>query len=402
MDDTTFDFAIVGGGVTGLAFALALRDYPGRVVLLEPDRAAAGADRRRLALSPASCSILRDLGVWDALAGKARVIREMRLSEQGVFGAANIHARDAGLDALAFVVPFGDFHQALAARLDEAGCCQVVPQAATAMSRGDGDMRLALGDGSVVAARRVAVCGGRACVPLARAAGFAYEEADYRQNAVVFPVEAERDEPDVTYERFTPQGVLAALPDGGRRRMIVWLCETELAEALMEMSAERLLDELRAHFGRRLGRLRAPGKCVSYPLKLLLAKQMTRGRVILLGDCAHTLHPVGGQSFNLTLRDVATLAETLRAAPHDADDQPDVRGWERRRIADIRRTALTTDLMARMFLRRWRFLAPFHSAAFVALGAMPSLRRRLIQHALGGHPPWPRGVADILPGAEHA
>ena len=122
---------------------------------------------------------------------------------------------------------------------------------------------------------------------------------------------------------------------------------------------------------------------------------MVRGRVVALGNAAHTLHPVAGQNFNLTLRDIALLAESL-FAEDDAGGRAGLAAWQARRRADVRRVVRFTDFLARGFTRRWCALAPLRGAALLGFDLLPGLRRAVVRGSLGLLPPASR-LASGLP-----
>lgn len=392
----SFDAVIVGGGLAGAGLGAALRGYPGRVALIEAR--APGVlhrdtfDERTIALADLSRRILDTLGLWDAMAARAQPIREIRVSEKGAFGATCIRAEREGLDALAWTLP----HRVLGGVLhDGLGDVEVIePAAVTRLMRRQDAVTVTVEQAGAcreIDTRLLVLADGGGA--LRTAAGFDAETRDYGQAAVVFNAETEIAPGDVAYERFTPHGPLAVLPLGGARCAVVWTRAEAQAQAVAALPDARFIQALQRDFGFRLGRFLRVGKRSVFPLRLATAARMAADRVVVLGNAAHTLHPVAGQNFNLTLRDVAALAESVFAAA-DAGAPEVLAAWQARRRADVKRVACFTDFLARAFT--WRALAPLRGAALLGFDLFPPLRRAVVRRSLGLTPPASR-LASGLP-----
>ena len=136
-------------------------------------------------------------------------------------------------------------------------------------------------------------------------------EHDYRQTAVICNIVPEVHHAGRAFERFTPTGPFAILPHAGDRCGLVWSVDREAADRLMALTDDAFLAEARERFGDELGAFQRMGRRSQYPLRLVRATRDTSERVIILGNAAHAIHPVGAQGFNLGCRDVAVLAEVL-------------------------------------------------------------------------------------------
>jgi 2-octaprenyl-6-methoxyphenol hydroxylase len=148
-----------------------------------------------------------------------------------------------------------------------------------------------------------------------------------------------------------------------------------------------------------LGCLTRPGRRIAYPLKLMLAKRLTRERLILIGNAAHTLHPVAGQGFNLGLRDVAVLADLLVEARLTAKDPggPAVLGpYRRQRAPEHAQLATLTDGLARLFVNPWGPLRAGRNLGLIGLDLLPPIRHQLARRFMGALAPQPR-LARGLP-----
>ncbi len=413
-----FDIAILGAGLAGSALALALRGSGARTAVIETHDLAAPAKipLRAIALSDVSKSILQNLGAWNEVRADAWPVRKIHVSEQGVFGVTRIRAAEEGLDALGQVVLASDLARALHRLLRASPQVSLLsPARATEIARHSDDVAVRVGGAGGVSQLRakLLVLADGGASGFAERLGFRFRTTDYRQSAVVAAIDG-GGEGDVAFERFTAHGPLAVLPAGGRRRVVAWVHARDDAAAVAALPDDQFTERLQRDLGWRLGKLHNPGPRFVYPLGLNRSLDMVRGRVALLGDAAHRVHPVAGQGFNLALRDVAFLSECVfdalgdpRAphdsrAPHDPHDPRDpgaaavLNAWRRQRMADVRRVVRFTDALARLFVMPGRPAACARGLGLAALDLLPPLRRGLVRRGLGLVPPWPRLAGERL------
>ncbi|MDZ7809096.1 MAG: FAD-dependent monooxygenase [Arhodomonas sp.] len=316
---TDYDLVIAGGGLVGASLAAALDGTGLRVAVAEAATPGAPGqpsfDERQTALAPSSQRFFSALGLWPAIAAEAAPIRSIHVSEQGMPSMVRLHAADEGLDALGYVVP----NRVLGAVLQpamESAAEVIAPARITAAEVGTDAVTLTLeGENGrrSLSSRLLAVADGGGS-PLCAMLGIRRRVRDYEQTAVIAGVRTERPGQGWAYERFTPEGPLAMLPAGQGRHALVWTLPRERAEAIAGCPEPAFLTALQDAFGWRLGRLQAVGERYRYPLRAVTAERFVAPRAVILGNAAHTLHPVAGQGFNLALRDVADLAERVGSA----------------------------------------------------------------------------------------
>lgn len=324
----TYDVAIVGGGMVGASFALALRATKLRVLLIEsvpPDSAAQPSfDERTTALGNGSRQIFETMGVWGEMAKDCAPIRSIHVSDAGRFGVARLDAREQGVHAFGYVVPNRVIGRALWDALRAAPNIEIaVPaQLKDATPRADGVLLEVSRDGTpekVLA--RIAVAADGAGSVLRASAGIDASVEDYEQVAIVVNAATERPNTGEAFERFTESGPLAVLPVNGGGYAVIWAVAPARAAELVAMDESRFAAVLLEAFGWRAGRWTKIGRRNTYPLALSRADETVAGRIVLIGNAAQALHPVAGQGFNLGLRDAATLAEMLAAsAAADTED----------------------------------------------------------------------------------
>jgi 2-octaprenyl-6-methoxyphenol hydroxylase len=388
-----FDVLIVGSGMVGASLACALAGGALRVVTVEPVEASAPAqpsyDDRVVALSRGSQRILHAVGVWGALPEEATPIQAVHVSDRGHFGAARLAAGPLGVEALGYVVEARALGAALLARLQAPdGPQRLCPARVVAVTPAEDAATVRLEAGGVVREVRarlvVAADGGRSGVR--DGLGIAADERPYGQTAVIANLSPERAHRGVAYERFTESGPLALLPMRGGRCGLVWTVPSPDAERVLGLDDAAFLAVLQDRFGDRLGRFTRVGRRSAYPLSLVRAREQVRRRVAVIGNAAHTLHPVAGQGFNLGLRDAAALAQLVVDAARAGSDpgaSSVLEAYARWRRADQAEVTLFTDSVVRLFSNRSPLLAAARNTGLLALDLLPGLKGELAWRMMG-------------------
>lgn len=390
-----YDLAIVGGGLVGGALALALADSGLRIALVEAVAPKAADqpsyDDRTLALNHVSCRLLERLGLGDTLTDSASPIRSIHVSDKGRFGRVLLRAEDYGLDAFGRVLEARLLGAAVLARLgNQANLDWLCPARLQTLEPEREQVRLGIvGDSEQpreIAARLVIGADG-AESQVRALTGLPARRHDYGQAAVIFNATPEYRHQGCAYERFTPQGPVAVLPQRGRRVGVVYMVAANEAQRLLRAGDDEIIAALQQRFGYRLGRIRQVGKRASYPLRLVAAQRHLRGRVALIGNAAHTIHPISAQGFNLGLRDAVSLAGCLR----DSDRlTPEVfASYQAGREQDQQQTIRYTDTLARVCARPAAGLGAARSLGLLAHQFLPGLQRRLVLGAMGYRAPLP-------------
>lgn len=402
-----YDVLIIGGGLVGVNLACALEGLGLRLGLVEAAPLNVSRhpsyDDRTLALAQGTRRIFQTLGLWPALAATATPIRQIHISERSAPGCAWLDSQEHGVAALGYVIEARLLGAALLERLPKLGgvtlLCparleevMVTADAAHATIRHD-DQRL-----TSVRARLLVAADG-ADSPVRTQLGIAALRWDYGQHAVIANVTPTRPHANIAYERFTSDGPVALLPMREQRcAMVCTVRDADLA-AVMALDDAGLLRLLHQRFGQRLGLFQRVGRRQSYPLFLLKSRAHVRPRVAIIGNAAHTLHPIAGQGFNLGVRDVAALAEVIADAHHAGEDlgalsvlnrYADWRRW------DQRRTIAFTDALQRLFDNRLTPVRAFRNLGLLGFDLLPPLKQAFARQAMGLEgrlPKLTRGVA---------
>lgn len=315
------DVLIVGGGLAGSTLAHTLAPTPLSTIVVEARDPAEleqpSFDGRATALANGSQRILASLGLWDQIAAHAEPIRTIHISERGRFGAARIHADEEGVPALGYTLE----NRILGAALWESLATlkdfeALAPATLVSLDVGDDGVDAVVdADGSQAAIRaRVVVAADGANSTVRQLLDIGSREDSYDQKAVILNCTTELAHAGRAFERFTPNGPLAFLPLSGGRMAVVWTMSHEDAARVSALNDDDFRRELQTAFGHRLGRIDRIGERVAYPLTRVRSDAVIGTRSVLIGSAAVNLHPVAGQGFNLTLRDIASLAETFTEA----------------------------------------------------------------------------------------
>ena len=353
--------------------ALALADAGWRVQLIDPLPRERLLERSRAyAFTHSSRRLLERLGLWDLAAPCMVPFRQLELCdlalrEQVPFALADLGPRRSQAPGAA--VGWIAQHQPLMAALLERAT------AAPAIT-------LQLGSAPVVPAQvdleqpdlLVAADGPHS--PTREALGIGVWQRPYGQNCLTAQVELRGTAPDQAWELFRPEGPFAVLPLGGQRVQLVWSAPERRCRQLEGLDATAFLDALAGALPRRFqpdALLDAPR---AFPLQLLVARRLHRGRAVLVGESAHRCHPVGGQGLNLCWRDVAVLhrlAQRAATGKLPLDRLPGAYG--RRRWLDLIATLAFTDLLVRLFSNRAPLLLPLRQLILTLLARLAVLRR---------------------------
>lgn len=402
-----YDVTIVGGGLVGGSLAIALADASLDVALIEAVPYGASTqpsfDERTIALTYASRRVFEAIELWASIAPEAGPIDSIHISNRGHFGMARLGRSLVGTEALGYVVPTRVIGGAIKERIDNATHIDLYcPGTATACAD-DGSsvtVDVELSDPSAaesnekvrkIRSRVVVIAdGGRS--PLRSAAGFQVQSWAYDNEALVTIVGTDSDHHEIAYERFTRHGPLALLPLSDRRFAVAWTLPEAAVTQLLEASDEAFLAQLQDVFGNRAGTFIKVGRRGRYPLALSRVDDPVRGRMIAIGNAAHTVHPVAGQGFNLGLRDVAELAEVLvglRASASDLGDTSALFHYASKRNRQTRRVMNFTDGLIRTFANELPVLAQMRSLGLGAVEIIPPIKRSLLRRTMGlaGHQP---------------
>ncbi|WHP30087.1 3-demethoxyubiquinol 3-hydroxylase [Trabulsiella odontotermitis] len=390
MNNLTTDVAIVGGGMVGSALALGLAQQGFTVTVIEQAEppafnAQSQPDVRISAISAASVALLRGLGVWDS-------VREMRChpwrrletweweNAHVVFDAAELK-----LPQLGYMVENPVLQRALWQAL--AVHPQVTLRVATglaSMLRQDDGYRLLFADDSELSTSLVVGADG-ANSQVRQMAGIGTHSWQYQQSCMLITVECEDDPGDSTWQQFTPDGPRAFLPLFDHWASLVWYDHPARIRQLQTLTMEQLQQEITRVFPSRLGKVK-PVAAGAFPLTRRHALQYVQPSLALVGDAAHTIHPLAGQGVNLGYRDVDALLDVLASARSHGEawySYPILKRYQTRRMADNYIMQSGMDLFYAGFSNDLAPVRVLRNIGLMAAERAGVLKRQALKYALG-------------------
>lgn len=390
MNDTVpdvVDIAIVGNGLTGLCLGLMLaRQQPswnvlvfGSAAIVASDQTA--ADHRYIALAESSRRIFQSMGLWPAIVARAAAITGINVTDRGHIGRCHLEATEQGLSAYGHVISA----TSLSGIVSEA--VALLPNVRT-ISTGELPMLKPRANGMVLEteamrwrAELVLLANGEAPVQAQRL-GIQFRRKDYGRYALTADVSLIEAHHGVAYERFTETGPIALLPvlteaDNAPRASLVWTLPVAEAEQLLTASQDSFIEQLYARFGHRAGIITAVTNRRLVPLARTVAAEQVRSHLALMGTAAHSLHPVAGQGFNLTLRDIATLGEVLSTAYGTGagiGSLATLQAYQRHRQTDQASAVVLSDYLPRVFASTNPLVSVARNVGLLSLDLTPALR----------------------------
>ena len=382
----TSEIVVVGGGPVGSVLALALQSTSCKVTILEARaKGASHNDQRALALSYGSRVILERLGVWAQLEAQATAINTIHISQKGSFGRTKLDASEHNQAALGYVLAYGDLSAALDEALSskqqvnvlyEATATNIKPAEAAAI------VTFTLDNATQILASPLVVLadGGRS---LEAIDGITRATKEYGHDALVTKVRCELPHHNIAYERFTPMGPVALLPNGPRDFSLVWTGKQEAVAALLALDDVTFLQSLHYHFGDRVGHFLHVDKRMCFPLKMASLKPTFAQHLVVIGNAAQTMHPVAGQGFNVGLRDAWQLAELISRGENTLDganlgSDSMLNAYQASRSQDTKRGLMFTDFLVNVFSNDIIGVSAGRAAALGVLDLVKPLKSHLV------------------------
>lgn len=409
---TDFDLIIIGGGLVGASLACALSQAESslRIAIIEAfpfksdDSAYQPAfDARSVALSFTSKQVFEGMDLWPSI-NKLGVaaIKKIHISDRGHAGITRLNAENENVEALGYVVETRVIGKALFEHLSKQKNITLIAPAKLKNFELESEFASAIietgseagseddGKDKILTTKLlVAADGGDSVVR--RLSGVRIKQRNYDQVAVIANVATDKPHNNQAFERFTDSGPLALLPMAAtdkepHRYSLVWTINSSEEENVMSWNDETFLVKLKERFGARAGQFMSVSPRHVYPLSLMRAQEHVRERLAIIGNAAHTLHPVAGQGFNLGLRDVAALSQVIIDAQREQKDIGSLTildtyaDWRRR---DHIQTAMATDNLVRIFSNNFLPLAALRNLGLFVVDVVPPLKKVFARHAMG-------------------
>lgn len=397
------DIAIIGGGMVGASLAALLPEHF-RVMVIEsyplPEEADGlpsyrpSYDARSSALSHSTYEIFQEAGIWPVLQQWVQPIRQVHVSDRGYWGSTLMDDDRENLPALGYVVENAWLGKALLhvvrQKPNVTFCCPATVERLRPMADG-AELQLRMGEQTDIVHAHLAIVADGARSAICQALGIHIDTHDYGHTAIVANVTTSEPHHGIAYERFTDTGPMALLPlpeveKGRSRSALVWTMPASEAHALLAQDDTHFLKTLQARFGYRQGQFLQVGQRHSYPLMLSTATEQVRQHIVVLGNAAHSLHPVAGQGFNLALRDVKALCRILEKANAQQLPIGELEGlhqYVQGQKADQWLTTVFSDALPGLFSRRQPWIAVGRGLGLVGLELVPGLKSTFVRFATG-------------------
>ena len=403
-----FDVLIVGAGMVGASLACALGDKNCtanrdlKVGIIESNgkflRGEFTADGRASAIAYGSSQIWQNIGVWGGMQRRGVTpMHQIQVSEGDLSYQVQLRCEDMGQEALGYIV---ENSVTLASLWEFAKECENLELICPAKSLdveyvSDRDvMRVKIssdiGEQYLETKLLVGADGGRSLVR--QMANIQISERLYKQTCIVTTIQSENSHQNFAYERFQASGPFAILPLGSDRACIVWTATTEETPVLLALDEPTFLQELAKRFGaplmQKLGNIKViSSDRANYSPRWMHSQTYIQPRLALIGDAAHTTHPIAGQGMNLGIRDVNALANVLKAAHRDREDLGGIgvlKRYEAKRKWDNLGVIWLTDISNRLFSNHNWFFKVFRRFGLLLLQISP-LKRILMYFMMGLH-----------------
>ncbi|AYV14951.1 2-octaprenyl-6-methoxyphenyl hydroxylase [Shewanella algae] len=397
---TELDIAIVGGAMAGATLALGLADLarklsrPLKIAVIEafdPARQHPGFDARSIAIANGSVFELKRLGIWPLLEDLGTAITDIHVSDRGHFGMTELNAGQFALDSLGQVVELERVGQRLFGAIGNSDIQLYCPARLEKLQTSAAGHSLTLSNGQRLSCRLLLAADGVNSSVRAQQQQV-LQQFEFGQSAVIANVATDKSHNGMAWERFTEHGPLALLPmgdsDGQARLSLVWALSHEEAERVQALPQAEFLQQLQQAFGYRAGRFVAVGERHRYPLSLSYMPRPIYHRTLYLGNAAQTLHPIAGQGFNLGLRDLVTVLETLEpvlAAGGDPGAAQVLHAYHAAREQDRRQTINNIEFLVRGFSNNYWPLVAGRNLGLRILSWCPPLKTPVAHRAMGWH-----------------
>ena len=390
------ELIVVGGGLAGLLLAAHAGERFGdllKITVIEralPKAPEASLDTRATALSRGSKELLESWGFWAEVSTSAKAIENIHVSRKSRFGSALLQDDATQNEPMGWVVENALLQAALLARCEAVAVDVIEGLEVVDFTATSERPVLTLDDERQLVADLVIISDG-AESSLRNQLGISAKRHVPSQFAIAFNCETDGADTGIAYERFTNEGPLAFLPlpgsrDNKLRYNVIWCAHQATQSRLLALDDQDFIDELQAMVGWRAGRVTKIGRRAGWPLSVVVSRELVRSRCLLLGNSAHTVHPVAGQGFNLSVRDVDRLitllgAELQTESPFDSVAR--LSDFERASLSDHEQTIAATTLLSGLFDMPQPLIDSMSSVALSAIDVLAPIRRGVADFGMG-------------------
>jgi 2-octaprenyl-6-methoxyphenol hydroxylase len=383
------DILVIGGGPVGGVLAGLLANYPFRIIVvdhLSPEQVLKKErDGRTTAISWGSSRIIEKTGLWQSIVPHTTAIQEIRVSQASTSGYIHFSREDAGGNPMGFILENRIFREKIYQMIEERDNISLIhPTFVKSLTIHPYKVEAVLSNKQVIHARLIVGADGRLSHTREQVGIRSFTSA-YHQTAIVTSVSHQYPHHNVAFEHFLPTGPLAFLPLHTHQSSVVWSLKDKWLEVMKSLNSRDFVQELEHRFP-YLGSLKLESERWYHPLFLTLPRRIKGERCVLIGDAAHTIHPIAGQGANLGFRDAEILSTFLYESAKlglDIGSDDILSRYQRKRARDILLMTGVTDSLVRFFSNKSSVLAFARKPGMSLVHKISPLRRLLTRYAMG-------------------
>lgn len=401
MIDSYYDIIIIGSGIVGATTALALSKNPTlKIALLEANPVTANwnasqYDHRVSAISLASKKILQHNSIWNAIT-KKRISPYLQMSVWDEAGRDQLNFDCAKINesTLGYIIEDSVIRTSLLEKIQDSSAIEFMqPIKLTSLKNSSDCVELVTSENKTLTTKLVIAADG-ANSWVREQAGIELKTWDYEQTAIVATVKTELPHAATARQRFLSTGPLAFLPlSDPRTCSIVWSAQHSYADGLLKLNDDEFCQRLGFLFENKLGKITHASARFHFPLRMRHAKNYVQSRIALIGDAAHTIHPLAGQGVNLGLLDAAAIVEVIEEAiqkRRDFSSLATLRRYERWRKTDNLTMLATVDVLKHLFIKQNQTVQTVRNVGLSLTDFLMPLKKFFMNYAVGKRGDLPR------------
>ena len=389
MSKEKYNIVIIGAGLTGLAFCNLLKKSDIKIKLIDNNPESFYRNiitDRYIVLSNTSRLILESIDLWEQVSKYCTKIKNIHISKKNIFGSTLVKSRDENLGSLGYQIPIQELIRIFYENIKGENNIEISHESdVTAIESGD-NVKISFSHKSVmreISANSVIFSTG-AADNLVDSIFTEKIQKDYQQNAFTCEIVSDKYNCETAFERFTNLGILGVIPRKEGNWTLIYSTNKEESEFIYNLDNKKVVNYFQKLLGEKCGKIREVNNINIYPLKMKYHKSFTKNNICLLGDAAHTLHPIAAQSFNLSLRDCAYLTTIIKEGIiNNRKFSKIFSEYHFKRIKEVERLVKFTDTLASFIHGDSTFKNNIISLSFLIMDTNKKLRVNIIRYLLG-------------------
>ena len=389
MSKEKYNIVIIGAGLTGLAFCNLLKKSDIKIKLIDNNPESFYKNiitDRYIVLSNTSRLILESIDLWEQVSKYCTKIKNIHISKKNIFGSTLVKSRDENLGSLGYQIPIQELIRIFYENIKGENNIEISHESdVTAIESGD-NVKISFSHKSVmreISANSVIFSTG-AADNLVDSIFTEKIQKDYQQNAFTCEIVSDKYNCETAFERFTNLGILGVIPRKEGNWTLIYSTNKEESEFIYNLDNKKVVNYFQKLLGEKCGKIREVNNINIYPLKMKYHKSFTKNNICLLGDAAHTLHPIAAQSFNLSLRDCVYLTTIIKEGIiNNRKFSKIFEEYHFKRIKEVERLVKFTDTLASFIHGDSTFKNNIISLSFLIMDTNKKLRVNIIRYLLG-------------------